>query len=296
MYYSQFDLRNKIHNTRYNFIFSQVHLSSTSPSPTLSNHQQQQLSPISHRSSRLSINENLTTANSPNEAVELREHVHRLEQTLHKRDYELKKLQNEIEKGTSSIMSSIEDLYIVSSNVSLSANLPQHQPSIDDLQNEIDQLHDKLDEVKRENQILKNRTQEFDTVYEENEYLYAEKSQWNEELERFRIRQLVLEQENHTLKEREKEFLSTNDMTNNSNISQLKLKLEWFNHTNNQLELEIVHLHEQIDLITKKYEQTKQDLFEKNQHYKQILEAAQNEQKLPQVCGFLKNVFLLLFS
>jgi len=179
-------------------------------------------------------------------------------------------------------MSSIEDLYIVSSNVS-SSNIIKHQPSIEELQNELDQLHDKLDELTRENQILKNRTQEFDTIYEENEYLYAEKSQWNEELERSKIRQLVLEQENQTLKEREKEFILTNDTPNNSNTSQLKLKIEWFNHTNNQLELEIVRLHEQINLITNKYEQTKKDLTDKDQHYKQILEAAQDAQKLPHV-------------
>jgi regulator of replication initiation timing len=183
-------------------------------------------------------------------------------------------------------MSSIEDLYHVSTNVSSATNILKHQPSIDDLQNEIDQLHDKLDELIRENQLLKNRTQEFDTIYEENEYLYAEKSHWNEEIERSRIRQLVLEQEIHTLKEREKEFILTNDpsiTTNNSNISQLKLKLDWFNQTNNQLELELVRLREQIDIITKKYEQAKHDLIEKNQHYKQILEAAQDDEKLPQV-------------
>ncbi len=177
-------------------------------------------------------------------------------------------------------MSSIEDLFLVSSNVSPI----QIQPSIEDLQNQLDQLHDKLDELTRENQILKNRTQEFDTIYEENEYLYAEKSQWNEELERSRIRQLVLEQENHSLKEREKDFLITDDSINtNTNLSQLKLKIEWFNYTNNQLELEVARLREQLEIMTKKYEQTKRDLADKNQHYKQILDAAEDSKKLPQV-------------
>jgi len=189
-------------------------------------------------------------------------------------------------------MSSIEDLYIISSNVSSSTNILKHQSSIDDLQNELDLLHDKLDELIRENQILKNRTQEFDTIYEENEYLYAEKSRWNEEIERFKIHQLALEQENHTLKEREKEFILTNDTTNDSNISQLKLRIDWFNYTNNQLELEVIHLREQIDLLTKKYEQAKQDLIDKNQHYKQVLEAAQNSQKLPHV--YQKKPIILL--
>ena len=188
-------------------------------------------------------------------------------------------------------MSSIEDLCMVSSNVSSSSNIVKNQPTINELQNEIDQLHDKLDELIRENQILKTRTQEFDTVYEENEYLYAEKSQWNEELERSRIRQLILEQENYALKEREKEFFSTNDTTNNSNLSQLKLKIEWFNHTNNQLELEIVRLHEQMDLITKKYEQIKKDLNDKDKHYRQILDVAQDSQKLPQV-NYYERIFI----
>ncbi len=262
---------------------------SSSPSSPLSN--QPPSTPISHRSSKSSLNENLPIDYSPKDVVELREHVQHLEQTLHKRDYELQKLQNEIEKGTTSIMSSIEDLFIVSSNVSPTTNLTQHLPSIEDLQNQLDQLHDKLDEVTRENQQLKNRTQEFDTIFEENEYLYAEKSQWNEELERSRIRQLILEQENYSLKEREKELLVTDDTTNNSNLSQLKLKIEWFNYTNNQLELEVVRLREQMDLITKKYEQAKQDLVEKNQHYKKIFEAAHDTQILPQVNQTYSRVF-----
>ena len=200
----------------------------------------------------------------------------------------MQKLQTEIEKGRSSIMSSIEDLYLVSSNVSSSTNpFQQQQPTIDELQNQLDQLHDKLDELTRENQILKNRTQEFDTIYEENEYLYAEKSQYNEEFERSRLRQLVLEQENQSLKEREKELLLTDDTTNQSNLSQLKLKVEWFNQTNNQLELDIVRLREQLDVMTKKYEQAKRDLIDKNQHYKQILETAYDAKKLPQVRDFL---------
>jgi chromosome segregation ATPase len=183
-------------------------------------------------------------------------------------------------------MSSIEDIYLVSSNVSTSANMQRNQPSIIELQNELDQLHDKLDEVIRENQILKDRTQEFDTIYEENEFLYAEKSQWNEEIERARIRQLVLEQEIHTLKEHEKDYSLTNDSsitTNNSHVTQLKVKIDWLNQTNNKLEIQTADLREQIDFITKKYEQARVDLTEKDQHYKQILEAAQDAQKLPQV-------------
>ncbi|CAF3344287.1 unnamed protein product [Rotaria sp. Silwood1] len=269
----------------------QAHFYLSPSSSPISN--QQQLSPISHRSSRI-IDENLSKQYSSNEVIELREHVHRLEQTLHKRDYELQKLQNEIDKGTSSIMSSIEDLYTASSNVSSPKSLLKHQPSIVQLQNEIDQLHDKLDELTRENQILKNRTQEFDTIYEENEYLYAEKSQCNEEMERSRIRMLVLEQEIHTLKEREKEFILTNDPSitiDNSNTSQLKLKIDWLNQTNNQLELEVVRLREQIDSITKKFQQTKRDLINKTQHYKQILEATQDTQKLPQELARIEKLY-----
>ncbi|CAF2635951.1 unnamed protein product [Rotaria sp. Silwood2] len=261
------------------------------PSSPISN--QQQLSPISHRSSR-TIDENLLKQYPSNEVIELREHVHRLEQTLHKRDYELQKLQNEIDKGTSSIMSSIEDLYTASSNVSSPKSILKHQPSVVQLQNEIDQLHDKLDELTRENQILKNRTQEFDTIYEENEYLYAEKSQWNEEMERSRIRQLVLEQEIHSFKEREKEFIVTNDpsiTTHNSNVSQLKLKTDWLNQANNQLELEVVRLREQIDSITKKFQQAKLDLINKTQHYKQILKAAQDTQKLPEELARIEKLY-----
>ncbi|CAF2069885.1 unnamed protein product [Rotaria magnacalcarata] len=259
----------------------QEHFYPSPPSP-LSN--QQQLSPISHRSSK-SIDENLLNRYPSNEVTQLREHVQRLEQTLHKRDYELQKLQNEIDKGTSSIMSSIEDLYTVSTNVASPKSILKHQPTVIQLQNELDQLHDKLDELIKENQELKTRTQEFDTIYEENEYLYAEKSQWNEEMERARLRQLVLEQEVHTLREREKEFILTNDPTvteDNSSASQLKLKINWLNQINNQLELEIVRLREQIELITNKFQQAKRDLTNKTQHYKQIIEAAQDAKKLPQ--------------
>jgi chromosome segregation ATPase len=191
-------------------------------------------------------------------------------------------------------MSSIEDLYVASSSVSPThhtpmTNLPLNtlkiQPTIDQLQNELDQLHDKLDEITRENQTLKNRTQEFDTIYEENEYLYAEKSHWNEEMEHARIRELMLEQEIQSLKEREKEFLINNDTntTNNANTTQLKLKIDWLHRTNNQLELEIVRLREQIDLLTKKYQETKKDLIQKDEHYKQLLIVVEDKQQLPQV-------------
>ena len=190
-------------------------------------------------------------------------------------------------------MSSIEDLYIASSSVS-----PSHQtsstismsktaqPTIEELQNELDQLHDKLDEITRENQTLKNRTQEFDTIYEENEYLYAEKSRWNEEMERARIRELVLEQEVQTLKEHEKEFLrNAHSTTNekNANTTQLKLKIDWLHRTNNQLELEIVRQREQIDMLTKKCQENKRDLMQKDEHYKQLMTVMEEKQQLPQV-------------
>lgn len=192
-------------------------------------------------------------------------------------------------------MSSIEDLYIASSSVTQAQHSPprssvspitKNQPNIEHLQNELDQLHDKLDELTRENQELKTRTQEFDTIFEENEYLYAEKSQWNEEMERARIRELVLEQEIHALKEREKEFILTNDPAitgDNANASKLKLKIDWLTQINSQLELEVARLREQIDSITTKFQQAKRDLINKSQHYKQILQAAQDAQKIPQV-------------
>ncbi|CAF0987761.1 unnamed protein product [Rotaria sordida] len=232
--------------------------------------------------------------------AELREHVHLLEQKLQQREYELQTLQIEIEKGTSSIMSSIEDLNIASSSVSPSQHSPstnfalttiKNQPVIEELQNELDQLHDKLDELTRENQTLKNRTQEFDTIYEENEYLYAEKSHWNEEMERARIRELVLEQEIRTLKEREKEFLITNDSNvNNLNTTQLKLKIDWLHQTNNQLELEIVRLREQLDLITKKCQDLKKESIQKDEHYKQLLTVAEDKQQLPQELARLERI------
>jgi hypothetical protein len=190
-------------------------------------------------------------------------------------------------------MSSIEDLYIASSSVSPSQQSPKmtlkNQSLINQLQNELDQLHDKLDELTRENQTLKNRTQEFDTIYEENEYLYAEKSHWNEEMERARIRELVLEQELHTLKEREKEFLLSTDanINNNSNTTQLKLKIDWLHRTNNQIELENVRLREQIDFLTKKCQEIKKELIQQDEHYKQLLIATEDKQKLPQVDLFI---------
>lgn len=223
----------------------------------------------------------------------MKEHVELLEQKLRQRDYELQTLQIEIEKGTSSIMSSIEDLYIASSSVSPAQRSPTSpkkasQPTVEDLQNELDQLHDKLDELTRENQTLKSRTQEFDTIYEENEYLYAEKGQWNEELERGRIRELILEQEVRSLKEREKEFLLINEpnLPANSNATQLKLKVDWLHRTNNQLELEIIRLREQIDLMSKKSQECKRDSMAKDEHYRQLLMTAENKQQLPQVDSF----------
>jgi predicted nuclease with TOPRIM domain len=181
-------------------------------------------------------------------------------------------------------MSSIEDLYIASSNISSPINTFKHQPSIDELQNEVDQLHDRLDELTRENQILKTRIQEIDTIYEENEYLYAEKSQWMEEMERSRLRQLALEQEMNTLKQREKESIVANDSTMTiDNSNELQLEIEWLNRANIQLEREIIQLREQFDLITQTYEQDKRNLIDKNQHYQQILEAAQDTKKLPEV-------------
>ncbi|CAF1406211.1 unnamed protein product [Adineta steineri] len=237
--------------------------------------------PLSHSSASANI-------------ADLHDHVHLLEQKLQQRDYELQTLQIEIEKGTSSIMSSVEDLCIASSTVSPTPHSPllnpkllaitttKNQPTIEQLQNDIDQLHDKLDELTRENQTLKNRTQEFDTIYEENEYLYAEKSHWNEEIERGRIRELVLEQEIYSLKEREKEFLITNDSNmDSSNITQLKLKIDWLHRTNNELELENVRLREQMDLITQKCQEMKKELIHKDDHHKQILSIVEDKQQLP---------------
>ncbi|CAF3487526.1 unnamed protein product [Rotaria socialis] len=289
-------------------------------SPSQQQQQQFQLSPISQHSAisppastivSRRVNENISPltiqnlrqfevvshypvpiSSASSDIAQLKDHVHLLEQKLQQREYELQTLQIEIEKGTSSIMSSIEDLYIASSSVSPSQQSPsthfalanvKNQPTIEELQNELDQLHDKLDELTRENQMLKNRTQEFDTIYEENEYLYAEKSQWNEEIERTRIRELVLEQEIRTLKEREKEFLVTNDSNaNNLSATQSKLKIDWLHQTNNQLELEIVRLREQLDLLAKKCQEVKKGSIHKDEHYKQLLAAAEDKQQLPQ--------------
>ena len=184
-------------------------------------------------------------------------------------------------------MSSIEDLYLVSTNVS--SPIPQHprprQPTIDDLQNELDQLHDKLDEITRENQYLKTQAQEHETIFEENEYLYAEKSRWVEELERARVRQLLLEQEIQSLREREKELIHLNDSTISATnpSTAMKLKLDWLKQTNTQLESEVIQLREENQLILEKFEQAKDDFLQKNEHYKKVLLAAQDAQQVPQV-------------
>ncbi|CAF1064650.1 unnamed protein product [Adineta steineri] len=243
------------------------------------NHQESQVASISVQSLK-PIEENPPT----NDIVELHQHVHRLEQTIQQRDYELQKLQSEIEKGTCSIMSSIEDLYMASSNISSPTSICKSQPSINELQNEIDQLHDRLNELTQENQTLKLRIQEIDTIYEENEYLYAEKTQWTEEMEQTRLHQLALQQEINILKQREKEFLFTNDPSisvNDSNTTKLKLKIDWFNRRNNELEREIIHLRQQIVLVTEAYEQDKAELIHTNQYYKRLLQANQNSKKHP---------------
>ena len=183
-------------------------------------------------------------------------------------------------------MSSIEDLYLVSTGVaSPSYPLPpRHRPAtIDDLQNELDQLHDKLDELTRENQVLKSRTQEFDTIYEENEFLYAEKSLWNEEIERARVRQLVLEQELRTLKEREKEFFHAPDDASLNTSTTGKKKIEYLKQTNHRLEAELARLRQQIEIVNENFHQAKQDLTDKTEHFKKILDAARNSQQVPQV-------------
>ncbi|UJR16375.1 hypothetical protein I4U23_003278 [Adineta vaga] len=256
----------------------QVHIYPTPPS-SLSN--QLQLSPISTHSSRTDV-ENLSIAYSSNDIVELHEHVHRLEQTLQQRDYDLQKLQNQIEKGTSSIMSSIEDLCIASSKVSSprpasTLSLYKQQPTINDLQNEIDQLHDRLDELTNENQILQSRLQEVDTIYEENQYLYNERSQWAEEMEHCRLRQLTLVQEMNRLKQRENDFLQTN----HSDTSHFKIEIDQITQRNHELEDELIHLREQMHHMKQAYERDKQDLVDTNHHYKQILQATQHAQKLP---------------
>ena len=229
----------------------------------------------------------------------MQDHVRQLEQKLLQRDHELQRLQFEIEKGTSSIMSSIEDLYLVSSGGLPTRSSPSHptithaeksSPTVEQLQNELDQLHDKLDELSRENQTLKNRTQEFDTIYEENEYLYEEKSQWNEERERARVRESMLEQEIAALKESEKGSLEKNEPDlSKSNTTQLKLNIEWLNRTNNQLELEVVRLREQLDAMTRKWRETKEESTLKDEHYQQLLGVAEDEHRLPQVSGIILN-------
>ncbi|CAF1003534.1 unnamed protein product [Adineta ricciae] len=258
----------------------QVHVYPTPPS-SLSN--QLQLSPISTHSSRSGGLENLSIEHSSNQMVELHEHVHRLEQTLQQRDYDLQKLQNQIEKGTSSIMSSIEDLCIASSKISSpppassTISLYKHQPSIHDLQNEIDQLHDRLDELTNENQTLQTRLQEVDTIYEENQYLYAEKSQWMEEMEHARLQQLALVQEFNVMKQRERDARQTK----HSDLSQFQIQIDRLTGTNNELENEVIHLREQMHRMKQAYEKDKQDLLDTNHHYKQILQATQQTQKLP---------------
>ena len=187
-------------------------------------------------------------------------------------------------------MSSIEDLCLASSSISpkkrdSSPLKNENFNNVEQVQNELDQLHDKLDELTRENQTLKSRAQEFDTIYEENEYLYAEKLHWNEEIERARVRELILQQEIRSLKEREREFLLKNDSTemNNLNSSQLKMKIEWLYQTNNKLDLEISNLRDQLDSMTKKNQEIKKDFFEKEKHFQEILSINEDQQKLPQV-------------
>lgn len=253
-------------------------------------------SPASQRSSRSSPGALSTPQHFSTEIVQLRQHVQHLEETLHKRDNELQKLQNEIEKGTNSIMSSLDDLYLVSTNGTPTNRMMNRQVTVDDLQNELDQLHDKLDELTRENQVLKTRTQEFDTIYEENEFLYAEKARWNEEIEQTRVRQLVLEQELQTLKGREKEFLNANETSlsnpnNNNNITNnnsapataVKLKIDILNQRNHQLELEVVQLREQIETIVEKYELLKEEYHKKTEHFRRVFEAAEKQNKIPEV-------------
>lgn len=281
-------------------VTSQRSPKNTFPSTSVTRTSESPVSPLTVQNLRqfdISVqNSKVSTILTPTttEIQELNDHVRLLEQKLKQRDYELQTLQVEIEKGTSSIMSSIEDLCLASSSVS--ANQPmttsapsltnqQKQDVIEEYQIEIDQLHDKLDDLTRENQQLKNRVQEFDTIYEENEYLYAEKSRWNEEVERARVRELILEQEIRSLKEREQEFLIKNEATDlvNLNPAQLKIKIEWLYQTNNKLDLEVSSLRDQLDAMTNKCQDLKRDLIEKDKHYQKILSVTEEEQNLPEV-------------
>ncbi|CAF4438929.1 unnamed protein product, partial [Adineta steineri] len=103
-------------------------------------------------------------------------------------------------------------------------------------------------------------------------------------MEQTRLHQLALQQEINILKQREKEFLFTNDPSvsvNDSNTTKLKLKIDWFNRRNNELEREIIHLRQQIVLVTEAYEQDKAELIHTNQYYKRLLQANQNSKKHP---------------
>lgn len=210
---------------------------------------------------------------SPHELAELHEHVHRLEQTLQQRDYDLQKLQNHIERGTSSIMSSIEDLCTASSKIASPTAQLKPSPSVAELQNEVDQLHDRLDELGNENQLLRTRLQEVDTIYEENQYLYEEKNQWAEEMEHARRYQLALVQEINAMKQHA-------DLLD---APQMQEKMEQLSGENRSLEDEVLQLREQLQFVAEAYERDKQELLDANEHYKQILQAGQHGHKLPKV-------------
>ncbi|CAF4308467.1 unnamed protein product, partial [Adineta steineri] len=52
-------------------------------------------------------------------------------------------------------------------------------------------------------------------------------------------------------------------------------------YQNNELEREIIHLRQQIVLVTEAYEQDKAELIHTNQYYKRLLQANQNSKKHP---------------
>ncbi|CAF0967058.1 unnamed protein product, partial [Didymodactylos carnosus] len=275
-------------------------------------------------SSRKSLTSPISQRTTPDhEIVELREHVRRLENTLHQREIELGKLQQEIEKGTSSIMSSIEDLFLISTpppstqqspskgstshdkelvlplprstvvNTLSSSLVVSTTDEIERLQTELDQLHDKLDDISRENQLLRDRVQDCETVEEENVFLYAKKQKLDDEIERGRMRELLIEQELKLLQDKLKGAEGNRDNKGGQstimdtsqtigNISNMKLKIDRLHRVNNQLELEVIGLRDELQLTNNKYEQCKRELYQKDEHYKKLLAIIEDNQRFPQ--------------
>ncbi|CAF0938246.1 unnamed protein product [Didymodactylos carnosus] len=172
---------------------------------------------------------------------------------------------------------------------------------IERLQTELDQLYDKLDDISRENQSLKNRIQDYEILEEENEFLYAERQKLKDEIERGRVRELLIEQELKTLQDKLKTVENDHDLKDErstktdtsqttANISNFKLKIDWLHRTNNQLELEVVRIRDELQLANNKYEQCKRDLYQKDEHYKNLLAAIDDNQRLPQELSRLEKL------